>query len=139
MKTARIAGLVLGMVLLAAGLADAKPYLNTVTLNAADTAATIQYFHKDATGATTTFANREEVKSWSVSNTAPATAAVIYIYTKAAPAYTGGVFGETFGEDYVTLVVLPGQSQTLEGVVMIGWWLSNTPTDGSVTILGWNK
>ena len=138
MKTARIAGLVLGAVLLAAGMADAKPYLNDVKLAAPSTASTIQYFNAAADGSTTTLANSQKVKSWSASNTG--TVAVdLRIYTKAAPAYTGGTFGETFTEDFVELTIQPSQTNTLEGIVLIGYWLEDTPTSGIVTILGWNK
>ena len=78
------------------------------------------------------------MENWSIANTA--TVAVdVRVYTKASPIYVKP-FGAVFGEDFVTLRIQPSSSQTYEvGIKMIGYWLEDTPTDGAVTIAGWNR
>lgn len=125
-------------VVLLTGPASAGKYLNQVTLTAADTAA-IWHFAAAAKGSTLTFADSQKVANWSASNSSTSVAVDLRIYTKAAPAYTGGSFADLYAQDYITLTIQPGQTQTLEGVELIGYRLDDTPTGGALTLLGWNR
>ncbi len=126
-------------VVLLTGPADARKYVNQVTLTAADTDSTIFYFSAAAKGSTVTFADREEVSNWSASNSSTSAVVDLRIYTKAAPMHASGQDLETYTESFITLTIQPGQTETIEGIKLVGYWCADAATGGALTLLGWNR